>query len=80
MMDTQLSPLEWALEHLQLIGWPTVVIIAWKLRGAFDTLVNNYLKHIEKSQEEIAEGVKNLAEAAERHKDAIVAAIIASRK
>ena len=43
MTDAQLSPLEWALEHLQLIGWPLVVTLAWKLRGAFDTLVNNHL-------------------------------------
>lgn len=34
-----LSPLEWASQHLQLVGWPALIVIAWKLRGYIERVV-----------------------------------------
>lgn len=28
-----LSPFEWASQHLPLVGWPALIAIAWRLRG-----------------------------------------------
>ncbi len=46
-MDAQLSPFEWIVQHLQLVGWPTLVVIAWKLRGVFETFLHNHLEHVQ---------------------------------
>jgi hypothetical protein len=27
----QLTPFEWAVQHIQLIGWPAVLVAAWKI-------------------------------------------------
>jgi hypothetical protein len=27
------APLEWAFQHFQVIGWPTLCLVAWKLSG-----------------------------------------------
>jgi hypothetical protein len=33
-MTTNASmPFEWAFQHLQLIGWPALCVIAWKAAG-----------------------------------------------
>jgi hypothetical protein len=34
-----LSPLEWASQHLQIVGWPALLVIAWKLRGYIERVV-----------------------------------------
>jgi len=34
----QLSPFEWVSQHLQLIGWPLLVIAAWKVSAVFERL------------------------------------------
>jgi len=31
----------WAADHLNLIGWPILLKICWKFKGAFDTYFNN---------------------------------------
>ncbi len=27
------TPFEWVSQHIQLVGWPLVVLAAWKVRG-----------------------------------------------
>jgi hypothetical protein len=34
------SALEWAIDHLSLVGWPTLLAITWKFKGAFDKYLN----------------------------------------
>lgn len=36
------SPWEWAASHLQLIGWPAIVLIAWKVGRAFTEVQNHF--------------------------------------
>ena len=31
VLGTTLSPWDWASEHIQLIGWPTLVYLAWRV-------------------------------------------------
>jgi hypothetical protein len=60
---TQLSPFEWVSAHIQLIGWPVLIVVAWRARGfvaeftakanAVHTAVTkwdgNHLPHMEQS-------------------------------
>lgn len=32
--------LEWVSQHLQLIGWPTLIIFLWKARGYIDKFIS----------------------------------------
>jgi hypothetical protein len=58
-----LPPVEWAFQHLQVIGWPALVYVAWKVSSVFqkfmdqlekttsqiDTMAENHFPHMEKS-------------------------------
>jgi hypothetical protein len=41
------SPLEWALTHLQLLGWPTLCYLAWKVSGYFQKALHQITKTVE---------------------------------
>jgi hypothetical protein len=57
------TPFEWASQHLHLIGWPALVVIAWKAANVFrkfvdrlektttqiDTMATNHFPHMEAS-------------------------------
>lgn len=36
----QITPFEWASQHLHLVGWPVLVALAWKARGAVENFLN----------------------------------------
>jgi hypothetical protein len=36
IVDDPVSPLTWLLDHANLVGWPSLLAITWKLKGAFD--------------------------------------------
>lgn len=69
MQVTPLSPIDWMLQHLQLLGWPTVVFAIYKLtrfldkvlsrlesaEKNLDLLANNHFSHIEESLISIAD-------------------------
>jgi hypothetical protein len=38
------SPFEWASQHLHLIGWPALILIAWKVRGAVDKFFTHVMR------------------------------------
>ena len=38
------SPWEWVASHLQVIGWPAVTFIAWKVGRAFNDVTNQFTK------------------------------------
>jgi hypothetical protein len=42
-----LSPFEWGSEHLHLIGWPTLVYLAWKVGSTFTALKNSVVKTVD---------------------------------
>lgn len=46
LQSNNLSPFEYISQHLQLIGWPALVIIAWKAGNLFQTFVNTLEKTI----------------------------------
>lgn len=60
---SNLPPLEWAFQHFQVIGWPAIVIAAWKVAAAFqkfidriekttgqiDNMASNHFPHMEAS-------------------------------
>jgi hypothetical protein len=35
-MVADTSALDWVANHLQLVGWPALIGITWKFKGAFD--------------------------------------------
>lgn len=63
LIASNLPPLEWAFQHLQVVGWPALCVIAWKVSGAFtrfvdkldktvtqiDTMASNHFPHMEDS-------------------------------
>lgn len=48
-----LSPLEWASQHLQLIGWPALLVIAWRVRGYFETVSKRWEKVEDKTTDSL---------------------------
>lgn len=40
------SPFEWFSNHLHLIGWPTLVYVAWKVGTTFTELKNATIKTV----------------------------------
>lgn len=59
------TPWTWAFDHLHLIGWPTLCILAWRISKAFtqassqftktvgqiDTMATNHFPHMQSSLE-----------------------------
>lgn len=57
------TPFEWLTSHIQLVGWPLIVFIAWKASkvftdikhaitrtfGQIDTMATNHFPHMEAS-------------------------------
>ena len=43
---SNLSPFEYVSTHLQLIGWPTLVYLAWKVSKYFDRASHQIVKTI----------------------------------
>lgn len=41
-MFVNLSPLEWASQHLQLVGWPALIVMAWRLRGGIEKIFKKW--------------------------------------
>jgi hypothetical protein len=63
-MDPQLSPFEWAMQHLQLIGWPSVLIVVWKITK-FLTKLEDRALDAEKNLKVVAESNTELKTALE---------------
>jgi len=40
-MVADTSVLDWIANHLQLVGWPALLGITWKFKGAFDKYFNS---------------------------------------
>jgi hypothetical protein len=65
VVTLQPSPWIWAVNHLHLIGWPTLCILAWRISKAFtqassqitktvgqiDTMATNHFPHMQSSLE-----------------------------
>jgi len=63
MITEQLSPLEWITQHIQLVGWPTLIYATWRVTRFFTivetrvlsaeehitTLATNHFPHMEAS-------------------------------
>lgn len=57
------GPFEWAYQHMMLVGWPAIVLIAWKASkwlehfttqikqtvGQIDNMATNHFPHMEAS-------------------------------
>jgi hypothetical protein len=41
MATDGVTPLMWAIEHINLVGWPALIAITWKLKGAFDDFLSS---------------------------------------
>ena len=57
-----ITPFEWALQHIQLIGWPTVILFAWKA-SRFIVKVEDRALDAEKAIKAVAETNAELHEA-----------------
>lgn len=69
MQVSPISPFEWIVQHIQLIGWPTVVFATYKLvrflnnimrraeavESNISVIATNHLSHMEKSLASIDE-------------------------
>jgi hypothetical protein len=42
MTTPPLTPFEWVSSHLQLVGWPALIGIAWTFRGLTEKLVQKW--------------------------------------
>lgn len=40
------TPWDWAANHIHLVGWPAIVLIAWKVRGYFNNVSNQFTKAV----------------------------------
>lgn len=40
------TPWDWASNHIHLIGWPTLCVIAWKVRGYINNASNQFTKAV----------------------------------
>lgn len=43
---TNLPPFEWAYQHMMLIGWPALVLFAWKASKWFEKLSEQVTKTV----------------------------------
>lgn len=64
MVDPQLSPFEWAVQHIQLIGWPSVLVIVWKATKFLTKLEDRALE-AEKNLKVVADSNAELKNALE---------------
>ncbi len=69
-----IAPWEWVFQHLQLIGWPAIVLVAWKasrfiskledralaVETNIQEMKSNHLVHIETSLEAIDSGIQGM--------------------
>lgn len=55
----QQSPFEWAVQHIQLIGWPTVALLGWKM-SRFLTKVEDRATQAEKNLTVVTESNADL--------------------
>lgn len=46
---SSVSPYEWVMQHMQVVGWPTLCVIAWKAGNHFRKFINQ----IDKTTEQI---------------------------
>lgn len=46
---SEVSPYEWVMQHMQVVGWPTLCVIAWKAGDRFRKFINQ----IDKTTEQI---------------------------
>lgn len=44
--DQLSTPIEWIISHLQAVGWPTLIVLAWKISG-FLTKVEQRFERLE---------------------------------
>jgi len=71
------TPFEWVSNHLQVIGWPTVVLFAWRASRyltkfeARAVAAENRLLVVADSNKELNENLKEQARAQEKHAIAI---------
>jgi len=42
-----LPPLEWAFQHMAVIGWPTLIIFAWKVSKYFERVTSTATRTVE---------------------------------
>lgn len=61
--SSSISPYEWVMQHMQVVGWPTLCVIAWKAgnqfrkfinqidktTGQINTMATNHFPHMEQS-------------------------------
>lgn len=72
MQDASGNPLEWASQHLHVIGWPVLVLLAWKARGILQDatdgkdmltkMATNDIPHIQAAMQDILTEIKGLRE------------------
>jgi archaellum component FlaC len=60
-MADPVTPLSWIVDHFNLIGWPALIGVTWKFKGAFD----KYLSSVEEVKTktstavQVAENIKS---------------------
>jgi hypothetical protein len=72
-----LSPFEWASQHLQIVGWPALLVIAWRLRGYIEKIFQKWdqvdskttesLEHLIEVKTAIGETAATLATISSNH-------------
>lgn len=40
------TPWEWVASHIQLVGWPTLCVVAWRVGKAFSDVSNHFTKAV----------------------------------
>ena len=45
-----MTPFEWVSTHLQLVGWPVLIFIAWQCRGFADRFMHQWVAMDERSK------------------------------
>jgi hypothetical protein len=82
-LPTANSPFEWASQHLQIIGWPALVIFAWRVAtyferitsqasktvGQIDMLATNHMPHMETSLISMEKSLTTIAENSHRRRE-----------
>ena len=44
---SNLPPMEWAFQHLQVIGWPTLLLLAWRVSKYFERVTSTATKTVQ---------------------------------